>query len=99
MTILVTGARGYVGGGVLTGLLEAGASVRASSRRPDADALPEGVEVVQADLTDPTSLPAALDGVRKVFLYAQPDGVAEFAAAAKAAGVEHVVLLSSLSVL
>jgi uncharacterized protein YbjT (DUF2867 family) len=39
-----------------------------------------------------------LDGVRKVFLYAQPAGIAEFAAAAKAAGVEHVVLLSSLFV-
>ena len=99
MTILVTGARGHVGAAVLRGLLSAGATVRASSRNPVDGELPDGVEAVRADLTDPESLPGALDGVRKVFLYARPEAAPAFAEAARAAGVEHVVLLSSASVL
>jgi len=55
--------------------------------------------VARADLADPASWPAALAGVRKVFLYAHPEGAPEFAAAARKAGVEHVVLLSSSTVL
>lgn len=99
MTILVTGARGVVGGAVLSGLLAAEETVRASSRNPEPGELPDGVEVVRADLTEPTSLPDALAGVRKVFLYAHPQAAGEFAMAAHKAGVEHVVLLSSSSVL
>jgi uncharacterized protein YbjT (DUF2867 family) len=99
MTVLVTGARGHVGGAVLAGLVAAGEPVRASSRAPRPGEFPGGVEVARADLTDPASLPAALAGVRKVFLYAHPEGAAEFAAAARKAGVEHVVLLSSSAVL
>ena len=57
MTILVTGARGHVGGAVLTELLAAGERVRASSRDPRPGQLPDGVEVVRADLTQPASLP------------------------------------------
>jgi uncharacterized protein YbjT (DUF2867 family) len=49
--------------------------------------------VARADLADPASWPAARAGVRKVFLYAHPEGAPEFAAAARKAGVEHVVLL------
>jgi uncharacterized protein YbjT (DUF2867 family) len=99
MTVLVTGARGHVGGAVLAGLVAAGEPVRASSRDPRPGEFPGGVEVAQVDLTDPASWPAALAGVRKVFLYAHPEGAAEFAAAARKAGVQHVVLLSSASVL
>ena len=84
---------------MLTGLLAAGSKVRASSRNPRSGELPDGVEVVRADLTEPASLPDALAGVRKVFLYAPEGGAAGFAAAARKAGVEHVVLLSSNSVL
>ena len=99
MTVLVTGARGDVGAAVLAGLLAAGEPVRASSRAPRPGEFPAGVEVARADLADPASWPAALAGVRKVFLYAHPEGAAEFAAAARKAGVEHVVLLSSSTVL
>ncbi|HEY0813959.1 MAG TPA: NAD(P)H-binding protein [Pseudonocardia sp.] len=99
MTILVTGARGHVGAAVLNELLAAGEAVRASSRDPRPGQLPDGVEVVRADLTEPESLPDALAGVRKVFLYAHPETAEEFAASARKAGVEHVVLLSSSSVL
>jgi len=94
MTILVTGASGLVGRAVLDQLRAAGADVRASSRDPQAAHLPTGVPVVTADLTRPETLPAALDGVSRVFLYAQPEGIVR---AATAAGVEHVVFLSSSS--
>ena len=99
MTTLVIGARGGIGRHVLDGLLALGEPVRASARNPATAGLPAGVPVVAADLTDPASLAAALDGVRRVFLYAPPDGAAGFVAAARRSGVEHVVLLSSGSVL
>lgn len=99
MATLVVGARGHVGGAVLSGLLAAGEVVRASSRAPQPGDFPEGVEVVRADLTDPASWPEVLAGMRKVFLYAHPETATEFTAVARDAGVEHVVLLSSSSVL
>ncbi len=98
MSVLVVGAYGSVGSHVVTGLRSAGISVRGTSRTPKADEVPDGVEMVRLDLGEPETLPAALDGVKKVFLYARPDGIAEFVAAALAAGVEHVVLLSSAAV-
>lgn len=99
MTILVTGASGSVGGGVLRALIAAGASVRASSRSPHPGQFPDGVEVVTADLDSPETFPGALDGVDKVFLYARPETASRFAAAARDAGVGHVVVLSSASVI
>ncbi|GAA2357061.1 NAD(P)H-binding protein [Dactylosporangium salmoneum] len=97
--VLVFGGGGRVGRHVVEELLTAGVPVRATGRDPDRLDLPAGVERVRADLTDPATLPAALRGVRKVFLYAVPDGVDAFVAAAQEAGVEHVVLLSSDTVL
>ncbi|MET1076332.1 MAG: NAD(P)H-binding protein [Umezawaea sp.] len=99
MTTLVTGARGHVGAAVLTGLLAAGAPVRAAGRTPRPGEFPDGTEAVRVDLADPETFPDALAGVRRVFLYAHPATAAEFAAAARKAGVEHVVLLSSSTVL
>jgi uncharacterized protein YbjT (DUF2867 family) len=92
MITVVFGARGNVGRHVLAGLRAAGQDVRATSRNPD------GSASVAADLECPETLPAALEGARKVFLYAHPDHADGFVAAAEAAGVRHVVLLSSSSV-
>ena len=99
MTTLVIGARGSVGRHVLDQLLSAGEPVRASVRDAANAGLPDGVPVVAADLTRPETLPAALDGVRQVFLYCLPDGIEGFVKAATDAGVEQVVALSSGSVL
>ena len=66
--ILVTGATGRVGRLVVDELLRAGAPVRALTRRPDSASLPAAVDVVAGDLTDPSSLDAALDGAETVFL-------------------------------
>jgi uncharacterized protein YbjT (DUF2867 family) len=99
MTILVTGARGHIGGAVLTELLAAGEGVRASSRNPAPGDFPDGVDVVRGDLADPATFPVMLDGVRKVFLYVAGDQAEAFTTEARNAGVEHIVLLSSNSVL
>lgn len=93
--ILVTGATGTVGRGVVEQLLAAGESVRALTRVPERAGLPEGAEVVRGDLRDAGSLPAALEGVSAVFLFAVPGSAASFVEAAKAAGIRRVVLLSS----
>ncbi|SDT81050.1 Uncharacterized conserved protein YbjT, contains NAD(P)-binding and DUF2867 domains [Streptomyces sp. TLI_053] len=98
-TTLVTGARGKVGRGVIARLHAAGHSVRAASARPAELTVPAGIERADLALDRPESFGAALRGVQQVFLYPQPAGIHAFAEAAEAAGVEHVVLLSSSSVL
>jgi uncharacterized protein YbjT (DUF2867 family) len=97
MTILVTGGRGAIARNVVAGLLDAGVPVRAASRRPAEAALPAGVEPVRVDPAEPDTLEAALDGVDKLFLYADPDGIGAVVDASRAAGVRHLVLLSSLA--
>jgi uncharacterized protein YbjT (DUF2867 family) len=99
MTVLITGSRGRVAR-TLTALLHtAGHAVRAGSRSPESLDPPGGVAAVPLSLAEPAGFPAALDGVRSVFLYAEASHIARFLAAAEAAGVEHIVLLSSSSVL
>jgi uncharacterized protein YbjT (DUF2867 family) len=99
MTTLVIGARGHIGSAVLEELVAAGESVRASSRNPKPGGFPDGVDVVEGDLSDPATFPAMLNGVRKVFLYVTGNQTEAFTAEARNAGVEHIVLLSSNSVL
>ncbi|MFI1718041.1 NAD(P)H-binding protein [Streptomyces litmocidini] len=99
MTVLVTGSRGRVAA-TLLGLLDAaGVRARAGSKNPADLAPPPGVDTVRCDLTDPATFDTALKGVEAVFLYAEAAHVGTFADRARAAGVEHVVLLSSSSVL
>lgn len=98
MSVLVVGASGAIGGAVVAGLRDARVEVRASSRTPEKLALPDGVRVFAADLNDPASFAAAADGVERVFLYADLEEPAPLIAAFAAAGVRHVVLLSSSSV-
>ncbi|MEU9129327.1 NAD(P)H-binding protein [Kitasatospora sp. NPDC048540] len=99
MTVLITGARGKVGQAVTSRLHTAGLPVRAASANPTELTVPTGVEVAELVLDLPETFPAALDGVRQVFLYPQPEGIDAFIETARAAGVEHIVLLSSSSVL
>lgn len=95
MTVLVTGARGNLARRVIDQLLEAGETVRAASRDPENTQLPPGVEPILVDFTKPETLPRALAGVDRVFLYSAHEGLDNFVAAAKEAGVSKVVLLSS----
>lgn len=95
MTILVTGATANIGRKVVDHLLAAGSTdVRALTTNPRRAALPAGVEVVEGYLRRPESLPAAFDGVERIYLAPTPDNVTEVLALARAAGVRHVVDLS-----
>ncbi|MYU33172.1 MULTISPECIES: NAD(P)H-binding protein [unclassified Streptomyces] len=98
MVTVVFGARGNVGRNVAAGLLAAGEKVRGTSRTPAAGGFPSTLDVVPADLERPETLPPVLAGADKVFLYAKPEEIDAFVAAARTAGVRQVVLLSSVSV-
>src|SRR4051812_5555649 len=94
--ILVTGATGNAGGGTVDALAAAGREVRAVSRS-ERD-WPPGVEGVVADLNRAETLVPALHGADALFLLSGYNEMAELLAAARDAGVERVVLLSSSSV-
>lgn len=98
--ILVTGATGNVGREVVSQLLETGMAVRALTRSPASANLPDQVDVVRGDLSEPEALEAHLDGVDAVFLV-WPFLTAESAPAVVDALARHtrrVVYLSSASV-
>jgi uncharacterized protein YbjT (DUF2867 family) len=99
--ILVTGAGGNVGTPVVAGLMDAGAHVCALSRDPGASAWPEGVDVVQGDLSVAESLRPALEGVDTVFLIWRQETAFDHEAALRVIASEgrRVVYLSSLTVL
>ncbi|MGW7416908.1 NAD(P)H-binding protein [Streptomyces sp. NPDC054863] len=99
MTILVTGATGAVGRHVVDRLVAAGASVRALTRSPATAGLPAGVEVFEGDLEQPATVRAALAGAERLYLFPVPGTAREVVALAKEAGVRHIVVLSSSSVL
>jgi len=109
--IFVTGATGQQGGAVSRHLLkQPGFTVRALTRdttKPQARALAEaGAELIQGDLSDPSSYERALEGAYGVFSVQtsmeagfesevrQGKGLAE---AAKKAGVQHFVYSSVVS--
>lgn len=109
--VLVTGASGFVGWHVARLLNERGFSVRAMTR--GINPVPElDVEVVKADLTDPSSLQRAVAGCSAVFhvaadyrlwakdpreLYASNvDGTRALFEAARAANVDRVVYTSTV---
>ena len=110
--ILVTGGTGFVGSHVVHALRAVDQPVRALSRKPEKqDRLRAwGVEVVQGDMTDAESLRQAAEGSDTVVhLVAIPpfsgdeaverlmvQGTRDLVAAAKAAGVKRLVLMSAL---
>jgi uncharacterized protein YbjT (DUF2867 family) len=100
--ILVSGATGTVGREVVAQLLAAGHEVRALTRDPAKAKFDAKVEIVVGDLTQPSTLARAVGGARRVFSLATGPDLAiqetNLAAAAKHAGVEHVVKLSVLEV-
>ena len=103
MTILVTGATGQVGTELVKALLARGATVRALVHNPASAGKVEGpgVETVSGDLQKPETLETAMRGIEKAFLLSQPSPqmpqeARNFVAAAKGAGVSHLVRLSVL---
>ena len=108
--ILLTGGTGYVGGRLLSLLVERGEQVRCLARDPArlAQRVPAGVEVVGGDVTDRHTLDAALAGVDIAFYLVhsmgdasgfeerEQTGARNFAAAARAAGVRRIIYLGAL---
>lgn len=99
MTVLVTGSRGRVASTLIGLLHHAGIEVRAASKKPADLSPPSGVDTVRCDLSDPADFDTTLAGVDSVFLYAEAAHIETFVARAHAAGVQHIALLSSSSVL
>lgn len=100
MSYLVIGATGNVGGELVTQLLDHGHEVRALVRDASrAKRLPAGIDIAVGDLDDAESLTAATRGVDGVFymqLAPLPAQAEYMVHAAQAAGVNKIVLLSSL---
>jgi nucleoside-diphosphate-sugar epimerase len=107
-TVLVTGASGYIGGWICESSHLRGLKVRAGIRRWNGAArlarFPE-IETVMCDIMDPASLREAMRGVDYVIHCAYTDATdvitrgTEFVLeAAKAAGVKHLVHMSSAEV-
>jgi uncharacterized protein YbjT (DUF2867 family) len=89
MTVLVTGSHGRIARALITRLTSAGTPFRAASSRPEPGE-------VRLDLSTGEGLAEALDGVDRVLLYTQPDGIEAFLEAAH--DVRHVVLVSSSAI-
>jgi uncharacterized protein YbjT (DUF2867 family) len=112
MTILVTGATGFVGGLLARRLLVEGFEVRGLTRDPESEyaraLAEEGARLAVADLTADEGVDAALEGIEAAYFLAHMIGVDEdypeieraaasrFARAAKRAGVGRVIYLGGL---
>lgn len=102
--ILLTGASGSVGFELAKLMSARGVAAKAMVRSETAAEKLKGlvgIEPVSGDFDDPASLEAALEGVKQAFLITNSTERAEgqqlaFVAAAKRAGVRHIVKLSQL---
>jgi len=110
--VLVTGATGYIGGRLIPRLLEAGCEVRClvrDARRLGAKPWSHQVEVIEADVLRAEGLVEALRSVHTAYYLVHSMGASErgfedrdlkaarnFAAAAKEAGVVHIIYLGGL---
>jgi uncharacterized protein YbjT (DUF2867 family) len=110
LTVLLTGASGYIGGRLLRALEKAGRSVRCLARRPDflRPRVDPSTEIVQADCLDRESLTPALAGIDTAYYLVHSMGSAgrfeeedrraaqNFADAARQAGLRRIVYLGAL---
>lgn len=110
--ILVTGATGYIASRLIPRLLDSGYRVRALARNPlrlKGRAWYSKIDIVQADVTSPETLPQAFDGVHTAYYLIhnmsqghgytslELESARAFASAAEQAGVEHIIYLGGLA--
>jgi uncharacterized protein YbjT (DUF2867 family) len=109
-TILLTGATGYIGGRLLDRLQEADRDLRCLTRRPDglAGRIAAGTQIVVGDLLDSQSITLAMRGVHTAYYLVHSMGAsgdfkeldrraaANFAGAARDAGVARIIYLGGL---
>jgi (4-alkanoyl-5-oxo-2,5-dihydrofuran-3-yl)methyl phosphate reductase len=97
--ILVTGATGTIGREVVHQLIASQQKIRVLVREAKKANFGEGIEVAIGDTNQPETLGPAFTGVEKAFILATgdiPTQEGNLVAAAKAAGVKHLVKLSVL---
>ncbi|MFN8401127.1 MAG: DUF2867 domain-containing protein [Anaerolineales bacterium] len=110
--ILVTGATGYIASLLIPQLLEKGYRVRAMARQPERLRKREWykhVEMVRADVMEPETLVAAMQGVQTAYYLIhnmawghgytaiELEGARNFAHAAEQADMEHIIYLGGLA--
>ena len=100
--ILVTGGTGSIGSELLRLLSQAGVAARALARNPKKGQKLPGIAWVAGDLAKPETLPAVFEGAQKLFLATSyyedmVDLQHNAIAAARAAGVTHVVKVSAFA--
>ncbi len=110
--ILVTGATGYIASRLIPDLLDSGYRVRALARNPhrlQARSWFNQIDIIQADVTSPSSLVHAFDGVDTAYYLIhnmsqghgytslEPDAARNFAKAAETAGIKHIIYLGGLA--
>ena len=114
MTVLLTGASGFLGQYVLHELAGQSLKVLVLPNDPALPQLKKRSEVVVGDVRHPSSLVDAMDGMSHVihlaghvnggrgsvetFMEVNAKGTANLAKAAKAAGIEHFIYTSSITV-
>jgi uncharacterized protein YbjT (DUF2867 family) len=108
--VLLTGATGYVGGRLLPLLQNCPVRLRCLARKPEylQNKVGDGVEVVEGDVMDPSSLAAALTGVETAYYLVHSMGTSQafeekdrtaalnFARAANEAKVSKIIYLGGL---
>lgn len=110
--ILVTGATGYIASRLIPRLLDGGYRVRAIARDPlrlKGRAWSDKIDILQADVTIPSTLGKALDGVHTAYYLIhnmsyghgyttlELDSARAFATAAEQANIEHIIYLGGLA--
>lgn len=110
--ILVTGATGYIASRLIPRLLDSGYRVRCLARDPHrlkGRNWFRAVEVIQGDVTIPSTLDTAMEGVHTTYYLIhnmsyghgytalELDSARSFASAAEQAGVEHIIYLGGLA--
>ncbi|HNK62922.1 MAG TPA: DUF2867 domain-containing protein [Anaerolineales bacterium] len=110
--ILVTGATGYIASLLIPQLLEKGYCVRAMARQPERlckRTWYKDVEMIRADVMEPQTLAAAMQGVQTAYYLihnmsrgqgyteAEIQGASNFTEAAETAGVQHIIYLGGLA--
>ena len=109
--VLLTGPSGYIGGRLLRALEAAGWPLRCLSRRPEflRPRVEKTTQIVEGDVREPRSLPAALQGVYAAYYLMQATSSSEsseqeerwaatgFAEAARTAGVRRIIYLGGLA--
>ncbi|NNL86281.1 MAG: SDR family oxidoreductase [Myxococcales bacterium] len=110
ISVLLTGATGYVGGRLLSRLKDSGVRLRCLARRPDylRSRVDETVDVVEGDALELDTLERAMRGVDVAYYmihsmgstgsFIEQDRLAarNFASAAKSSGVRRIIYLGGL---